>query len=572
MSGARVLPGTGVPLGRLRARLSACLRVQQAAGVGGWEVDLERRRVRADAQCWRMFGYAAYAFELDADDALARVHPEDIGLLGAEAAEQLRLSGRFETEFRVRHRDGQWLWLVARGSVGARAADGTPVLLVGALADITERKRSEQRASRLAYYDALTGLPNRRLLLDRLALAQAGFQRNRRLGALIYIDLDYFKQLNDTLGHDAGDQVLCETGRRLIDCVRTADTVARIGGDEFVVMVEALAPDAHGAGLQAEAVARKILAGLCRPFELSGHAHLLGGSLGVALFGGDETVPESLLQRADLAMYHAKRAGRHAIRFFDPQMQAEVEARARLAAALADAMEDGALQLHVQRQFDAAGKVTGAEALLRWQHPEHGWLRGREIMALVQESALASRLGRWVLEAACAELSRWQRDAVRRQWTLAVNLSEAQLYHPDYPGELAAVLARHEVPPARLQLEIGEPLLARRPEAVGERLCALAKVGVGLVLDDFGSGLTALFSLRHQPFVAFKVDCRVLFEAMDGESAPTLCRAFLSLAESMRVEMVARGVETAAQHALLSRAGCRRFQGELFAPVEPSRS
>ena len=432
--------------------------------------------------------------------------------------------------------------------------------------DITERKAAEQKIRYLAFYDTLTGLPNRQLLLERLqdmlapAPAAAG-------GALMFADLDNFKVLNDTLGHQHGDLLLQQVGQRLRDCVSEADTVARLGGDEFVVLLqprpgEALDPTAMA--VAAQRVAERALAALGEPYALPGTLHHSTCSIGVTVFGKDADSVSDLLKQADLAMYQAKRLGRNTVCAFDPQLQALASASAALAADLRQAWWERQFELDYQPQVDAAGHVTGVEALVRWAHPWRGRLGPDLFIGAAEETALIVPIGRWVIDTACAQLAQWAREPQRRHLGIAVNVSARQFRHPDFADSVTEAIARAGIAPHLLTLELTESLMVDAFEDMVSKMTRLKTLGVGLALDDFGMGYSSLAYLKRLPLDQLKIDREFVKDLLVDETDAAIARAIIALAHSLRLSVVAEGVETEAQRDFLIREGCRGFQGFLF--------
>jgi diguanylate cyclase (GGDEF)-like protein/PAS domain S-box-containing protein len=414
-------------------------------------------------------------------------------------------TGSWQGEIWNRRKSGEvypeWLTVTAVKDEAGRATH-----FVATFSDITPRKTAENEIENLAFYDPLTSLPNRRLLLDRLEQALAAGSRHKRNGALLFVDLDNFKTLNDTLGHDKGDLLLVQVARRLSTCIREGDTVARLGGDEFVVMLESLSEEALEAATQAETVGTKILHILSQTYELAGHEHHSTASVGITLFGDHQETVDGPLKRADLAMYQAKAAGRNAMRFFDPQMQAVVSARATLEADLRLALTQGQFILHYQPQVGLDRQLTGAEALVRWQHPLRGRVGPAEFIPLAEESGLILALGQWVLETACQQLAHWAGQASLAQLTVAVNVSARQFHQSDFADQVLDTLARSGANPSRLKLELTESLLVTNVEDVITKMSVLQAAGVGFSLDDFGTGYSSLAYLKRMPLDQLKID------------------------------------------------------------------
>lgn len=438
--------------------------------------------------------------------------------------------------------------------------------------NISGRKHAEEKIERLAFYDALTGLPNRRLLIDRLQHALAFSDRDRLSGALLFIDLDNFKDLNDTKGHDMGDQLLKQVAIRLAECVRDADTVARLGGDEFVVMLEKLSRDPNEAAAHAEGVGKKILSTLNQSYRLGGSEHHSTPSIGITLFHDQMLDMDELLKRADLAMYEAKAAGRNALRFFDPEMQAVVAARTAMELDLRQGLQRKELRLHYQPIVDDVGTVVGVEALVRWQSPTRGLVMPNEFIPLAEKTALILPLGQWVLEAVCAQLVAWSAKPDTARLSLAINVSARQFRQPDFASELLNLLRITGANPYRLKLEITESLLLHEVESVIQKIGELRSIGVSFALDDFGTGYSSLAYLKQLPLEQLKLDQSFVRDVMTDPNDAAIAQAVLTLGQSLGLTVVAEGVETLAQRDFLLRHGCRLFQGFLFGqPVPPDQ-
>ena len=447
--------------------------------------------------------------------------------------------------------------------------DGRTVLFNSAR-DISARKSVEAEVRKLAYFDFLTGLPNRRLLMERLERAQASCARQGTVGALLFIDLDNFKAVNDTVGHQEGDRLLVQVAAILARCVRTDDTVARLGGDEFIVMLEALAGDGREAAEQASAVGNKILAALNQRFQLGSSEHRTSVSIGVSLFGelADEPVDEPL-RRADMAMYRAKLGGRNAVCFFDPSMQADVHARADVEAGLWVALEQRQFVLHYQPQVAADGTVLGLEALVRWHHPVRGLVPPDEFIPLAEECGLILPLGRWVLEAACAQLAAWADHPERSRLVISVNVSARQFLHEDFVAGVVAALEHSGADPRRLDLELTESSLVTDIDRVSEKMEALKARGVGFSLDDFGTGYSSLAYLKRLPLDQLKIDRSFVRDILVDPNDAAIARMIIVLAENLGLRVIAEGVETAEQREFLAGNGCSAYQGYLFSAPQP---
>jgi diguanylate cyclase (GGDEF)-like protein len=415
-----------------------------------------------------------------------------------------------------------------------------------------------------ALHDPLTGLPNRRLLLDRLQMARESSERGHQHCALMFMDIDYFKQLNDSLGHDVGDLLLQQVGARAQKCVRDADSVARFGGDEFVVLLDALSTQPLEAARQAHTVAVQLLHALSSTYTLHAHCYESTMSIGLVVFQGDTEPISELLKMADLAMYRAKSLGRNRVCVFDPSMQTAGLAHDALASDMRRALSAKEFVLHYQIQVNAQGVPVGAEALLRWNHPEKGQLMPAEFLPLAEDTGMILQLGEWTLEAACLQLQLWAKSPVTAAWTLAVNVSASQLAQVNFVSQVETVLHKTGAPPARLRLELTEGTLLHDVEVVIAKMRALKACGLGFCLDDFGAGFASLAYLKRLPLVQIKVDRVVVQGVLEDTGLAVIARAILALGASQHLPVIAEGVETQAQRDFFARLGCNAFQGKLF--------
>ncbi|MDP3228694.1 MAG: EAL domain-containing protein [Acidovorax sp.] len=471
--------------------------------------------------------------------------------------------GEWTGEIVQRHRDGRSIEVEGRWTL-VLGDDGKPQSILAINTDIRQRKASEREIQRLAFYDALTGLPNRMLLMDRMGQALANAQRRQLGGALLFIDLDNFKTLNDTLGHDQGDLLLQQVAQRLNTCVRTVDTVARLGGDEFVVMLEELSPKPHELALHARGVGEKILSMLAVPYALAAYQYRSTPSIGIAPFTGEQTSVGELLKQADLAMYQAKTAGRNTLRFFDPDMQQVVTARAALEADLRSALAQDEFLLHFQPQMHQSGRCVGVEALVRWAHPQRGMVSPAQFIPLAEETGLILPLGRWVLHNACQLLASWQDDPALAHLTMAVNVSSRQFRHASFVDDVARVLAITGAPSGQLKLELTESLLVEDMETTIATMTALRSYGVGFSLDDFGTGYSSLSYLKLMPLDQLKIDQSFVRDLLTDPNDAAIVETIIGLSRNLGLEVIAEGVETPEQRDLLARAGCQLYQGYLF--------
>ncbi|MFZ4552709.1 MAG: EAL domain-containing protein [Aquabacterium sp.] len=482
----------------------------------------------------------------------------------------LNETGRWQGELWSRHQDGGLyfvrlcLTLVSTGSQHA-------TYCVAAFSDITARKEAEAQIERLAFYDPLTSLPNRRLLMDRVTHALVSARRNGHMGALLLIDLDHFKTLNDSLGHDRGDELLKLVASRLQQAVRDSDTVGRLGGDEFVVVLENLHLDPVLAVSQAQAVGNKLLQMMSQVFDLAAIEYHGGCSIGVSLFGGQYDINlDELLKQADLAMYAAKAAGRNALRFFDPAAQAEVARRVELEADMRKALTRHEFELFYQPQVNADGTVHGAEALLRWHQPQRGMVSPGEFIPLAEQSGLILPLGQWVLESACRQLVRWSQIPEMAHLSVAVNVSARQFRQADFVALVSDALERTGARPDLLKLELTESMLVDDMELVIDKMAALKVIGVVFSLDDFGTGYSSLHYLKRLPLDQLKIDQSFVRNVMSDGNDAAIVRTIVALADTLGLTVIAEGVETLEQRDFLLAQGCQHFQGYLFGRPVPS--
>lgn len=466
------------------------------------------------------------------------------------------------------HRDGTLFWVLLQATV-VTTPRGKPVYRI-VLSDVTARKTADEKIRNLAFYDPLTHLPNRRLLMDRLEVALAASLRYQRKGALLFIDLDGFKTINDTLGHLQGDMLLEQVAARLSTCVRDGDTVARLGGDEFVVMLEHLSEEVFVAATEAEIVGKKILNTLDHLYPLSPAPCRITCSIGIALFGVDphETLGEPM-KRADLAMYQAKAGGRNRLRFFDPQMQAVVTTRLALEKDLREAMTLGQFRLHYQPQMEGNSHLAGVEALVRWQRPSFGLVLPAEFIPLSEETGLILALGHWVLEVACAQLALWAQRPALAHLTIAVNVSARQLHQSGFVQEVLRVLEDSGANPQRLKLELTESLMVSQVEDAIAKMGELKQRGIRFSLDDFGTGYSSLSHLKRMPLEQLKIDQGFVRDILTNPSDAAISKMVIALAESVGLTVIAEGVETTAQRDFLADQGCHAYQGYLYSRPLP---
>lgn len=528
----------------------------ESVGAGYWVLNSQGQFLDVnDAYC-RMMGYTrSQILTMNIADFEAVATQEAI----CKQIERILRNGQECFETQHRKSNGEWVDLeITVTAVGKKR-------VIVFLRDISERKKAASEINQLALYDPLTGLPNRRLLHDRVNQALLYSSRSQNHGALLFIDLDHFKTLNDTQGHDRGDELLRLVAQRLLSCVREGDTVARFGGDEFVVLLVRLSRDAAEAAASVQTIAEKILNDLARSFPLGNMDHTTSASIGISLFCDKTLSNKDVLKQADLAMYKSKAAGRNGLSFFDPNMQVAVEERLALESDLRKALREKQFVLHFQPLADRYRRIIGAEALIRWQHPNKGLVPPNQFIPLAEETGVILQLGQWVLETACLQLSQWSRQAQTAELVLAVNVSVKQLQHPKFVAQVIDALHRTGANPERLKLEVTESVLVSNVESVISTMAALKAVGVRFSLDDFGTGYSSLGYLSRLPIDQLKIDRSFVANVTSSANAVSICVAVISLARSLNLKVVAEGVETEEQFELLTGVhGCEYVQGYLI--------
>ena len=448
-------------------------------------------------------------------------------------------------------------------------SNGNITNYVGSLKDISEQKKNEELIHNLAFYDPLTELPNRRLLMDRLKQILASTMRNKKHGAILFLDLDNFKQLNDTRGHGVGDILLVEVASRLLKSVREDDTVARLGGDEFVVVLNDLNRDDEAAAFQAENIAEKIRDAISLPFKIGGEMCQVTPSIGISLFSDKEIVLDELFRRADSAMYQAKHAGRNTIRFFDPEMHSVLKLRMKLESDLKKSLPGNQLLSYYQMQVDADGSILGAEVLLRWRHPEKGLIMPLEFIPLAEETGLIESIGDWVIDSACMQLKKWESDVNKKDLYLAVNVSAHQFYQKDFVNRIQSIIKSAEINPKKLKLELTESTVLGNIDESIEKMRILKDTGVSFSMDDFGTGYSSLSYLSRLPLDQVKIDKSFVANSGNNKKDDAIVETIIGMARTLGLEVIAEGVETIEQKRFLENCGCFTHQGYLYGKPVP---
>ena len=547
---------------RAKERLDLALT---SSSLALWDWDLQAKRVYFNENWAVLLGAEPRESTFAAEDVLAWVHGDDQPVFRAALGNASRgVSEQFDCEYRVRDGGGAWMWVHARGKVTQRDAAGNALRMTGTCTDITKRKAAEERAEFLATRDPLTGLPNRVLLHDRLEQGVVNAARHHTGFAFMFIDLDRFKTINDSLGHHAGDQLLKGVAERLATCVRASDTVARLGGDEFAVILENLRGDDHEGARQ---VAEKMIAAMAAPMLVEGQALNTSCSIGISLFPADGRDSGTLMKNADVAMYFAKEKGRNNYQFFSADMNTRAQERLSVENFLRLALRRGELALHYQPRMNAAsGAVVGVEALLRWQHPRRGLLPPEKFIGVAEDSGLIVPIGEWVLQTACAQMAAWH--ARGRGLRLSVNLSAGQMANGErFLKSVEGALRASGLAPGFLELELTESHLLQNVEEKAALLNRLGALGVGVAIDDFGTGYSSLSYLKQLPVDSIKIDGSFVRDIGVDADDEAIIKAIVAMAHSLKLSVVAEGVETEGQLAVLRALGCDEYQGFLESPA-----
>ena len=547
---------------RLREQAELLDKAQDAIVV----VDLDDRILYWNKGAERLYGWTG-------NDVAGRLAADVFQTSGdaAASAQSAVEQGEWSGELAHFRRDGTRLSVESRRTL-VRGDDGEPRAILAINTDITNRKAAEAKVEHLAFYDVLTDLPNRLLFRERLGESLGAAIARGHMGALLSIDLDDFKTLNDTLGHDSGDLLLQQVAVRLTACVRGGDIVARIGGDEFVVLLECSSADSAETAAQAKAVAQAILAAFGKPYHLSNYEYTSTAGVGITFFPETADTVDNVLKRAELAMYHAKAQSRNAMCVFDPTMQTLVASRAALESDLRRALQNREFQLHYQPQVDRDGRVTGAEALLRWTHPVRGAVAPNTFIPLAEETGLIVELGRWVLQTACEQIAAWSANPELEPLTVAVNVSVRQFIDANFVPLVLDVLRATGADPERLKLEITESSAMEKLDDTIAKMSALKAHRVGFSIDDFGTGYSSLSQLKRLPLDQLKIDRSFVRDVLTDQTDASIARTIITLGQNLDLSVIAEGVETQAQREFLERAGCHAYQGFLFSPALSARA
>ena len=543
-------------------------QAQRVAKIGSWETELATMSVQWSEETHRIFETDSNTFNPSHSAFLNLVHPDDRNNVDNAFVSSLSSISDHTLEHRLLMADGRVKFVEEHWRVYFDP-DGEPLRVFGTCQDVSERKSSEKRIQYLAFYDSLTNLPNRQLLLDRLNTIHSSSANNPNYAAVLFIDLDNFKGLNDTQGHDIGDLLLIETAKRLKLCVRNSDTVGRLGGDEFIVIVQDLDVDINNAATDAEKLGNLILSAISEPYTLNDQSYYGTTSIGICLFSNKEISVNELLKRADTAMYQAKNAGRNTLRFYEPEMQAALESRSLLEAELRTAVTQKQFHLYYQMQVDHHKKILGAEALIRWDHPKIGFVSPMQFIPLAETSGLILPIGHWVLKTACAQIKAWEKNPLTKDLKISINVSARQFLQVDFVDQVIKAVESNEIDPNKLKLELTETVVLSNIDETILKMNALKDFGIAFSLDDFGTGYSSLSYLTKLPLDELKIDQSFVRNIFTNQKAAVIVQTIIGMATNLGMEVIAEGVETELQKAFLEKHGCKLFQGYLFGKPVP---
>jgi len=541
--------------------------VLESTSDGVWDWNLATGTETYSRRLIEMFGFEVHELAQNPDELDRRTHPDDRPQMERDRKAHFDgLAPTYVNEHRVQCKDGGWKWVLTRGLVVTRDALGKPLRMIGTHTDITERKASEEMIRKQAYFDALTGLPNRRMLRDRLDQEIRKSKREHTQLAILFIDLDHFKEVNDTLGHDRGDLLLVEAARRLSHCVRETDTVARMGGDEFTILLTELSQD-----VDLQRVLKSILDSMALVFQLGDEQVFVSASVGITMYPVDGSEVEDLLKNADQALYVAKGAGRNRFSFFTPALQEAAQTRVRLANDLRTGLAEQQFRVMYQPIVElATDTIHKAEALIRWQHPVRGMVSPAMFIPIAESSGLIVDIGEWVFRQAAQQVLQW-RDTLDPRFQISVNRSPVQFHRNDsgyapWPEQLESL----GLPGSSIVVEITEGLLLDTSEGVAEELLELIDANIQMSLDDFGTGYSSLSYLQKFDIDYIKIDQSFVRHLIPESTDLALCKAIIVMAHELGMKVVAEGVETEQQRDLLKEAGCDFGQGYFFARPMPA--
>ncbi|TQV75548.1 EAL domain-containing protein [Aliikangiella marina] len=550
----------------LRASKKRLAIAADAGQIGIWELDLKSDTLIWDQWMYRIYGVDEANFVGAYETWVKGVHHEDIGR--AEEELKLAINDRipFDSEFRVVRPNGDIRHVLAKAQIFFDDL-GKATQMIGVNIDITERKQAEEKARNLALYDQLTGIPNRTLIQDRLSQLLAASSRTQHFGALLFLDMDHFKLVNDTAGHDVGDELIIQVANRLQTALRESDTIGRFGGDEFIIILSNLSTKETQAVLMARRLCKKLLALLEKPFELSIGLQQIGISIGVTLFRGADKDPSSILRQADLAMYKAKGSGRNTLHFFDPQMQKDLQRRVTVEKVLSNSLNNHEFSVYFQPQIKVDNSIEGAEALIRWKSQALGDISPGEFIPIAEESGMIIEIGKWVLHEACSALEEWSSLGIGNDFKLAVNISANQLFSEEFVTDVQSIISQYSINPRQIKLELTESLLVKNISEAKSKMNQLKEFGISFSLDDFGTGYSSLAYLQRLPLDQLKIDQSFVRDLLDDKNDAEIAKTVVALANSLGLAVIAEGVESEMQRDRLVEFGCHSFQGFLYSPA-----
>ena len=540
-----------------------------ASNIGLWDWDIVNNQVYFSPEWKSQLGYKEDELENSFATWESLIHPDDRIKVIQSLQDFLKSSKRnYHNEFRLKHRDNSYRWILAQGELRFDQ-NKKPIQLLGSHVDFTERKDAEAEIHNLAYFDPLTKLPNRRLFLNRFQLALLNSARTKKYGTVMFLDLDNFKNVNDTLGHSVGDFLLAEVAVRIKGSVREEDTVARLGGDEFVILIEGIDTNAEVTSKRAAHIAEKIHDLLSDPYQISQYKNQTTASIGVALFRGTEKSVDDILKYADMAMYKAKDSGRNAIRFFDPAMQQAIEIHSALEADLRSALPNMQLSVHYQIQVDNHRNPVGVEALLRWHHPVRGMVSPQLFIPIAEETLLIIEIGLWVMKTSALQLLEWSKQEHTCHLSIAVNVSALQFKMPDFVKHVDTLIKKFGINPALLKLELTESTVLNDVDDVIAKMHALKALGIKLSMDDFGTGYSSLSYLTRLPLNQLKIDQSFVRDINIDHFDSVMVQTIIAMAKNFHLEVIAEGVETEEQFRFLEENDCLTYQGFYFGKPLP---
>ncbi|MCL1138762.1 putative bifunctional diguanylate cyclase/phosphodiesterase [Shewanella pneumatophori] len=534
-----------------------------AAKIGIWDFDLKTQSLVWDSWMYRIYGICPKETQAAYTIWEKAVHPEDIQQALSDFHRSINTGKNFDSEFRIVRGDGEIRSIQASAKV-ITDSNNVPIRMVGSNIDITQKKLSESKIYELAHFDQLTKLPNRQLLKDRISQSLVLNRRLKSYSALLFIDLDHFKEVNDINNHSVGDQVLISFANRITQSLDAEFTICRLGGDKFIVFIPHASAQKFQAITQTKSVARKLLHNIQKPLNIDSKSFKLSASIGITLFGESATNIEDLIKQAELAMYKVKASGRNNISFYDPEMQAKIVQRKQTEKDLEQAILNEEFQIFFQAQVSSEQGVIGAETLLRWFHPKRGLVYPNDFIPQLEETGLLIPVGNKVLLDGCKKLQQWSKQQEFKQLTLSINVSAMQLLHEDFTDYVKQLLSTYQISAGKLKLEITESILIENIDATIAIMNDLANCGVLFSLDDFGTGFSSLCYLKSLPLTQLKIDKSFIKDLLNDDNDIAISKTIVNLATCLDLDVIAEGVEQKAQQEVLNQIGCYHYQGYYF--------